>query len=389
MNALPLLRLTVHVPRAHGDDVRARYGIEDGSKALAADVARRLERIGYPNALAVTVDPTEPTIATALARPRAPVKASDGTITVVGTTLVDEPSSRDGVARSSFDVGTRADDDELLRRALDGETNPRHLDGIASSFEPCFPVSASLLRAKAMLLELRAEHHRREANAHNAGLRLPFVATVMPTGYALADLTRRHARWAEVETMWRELADSADCPQAWRRLPTATPQEAKQAGVDLARFERETGEPHEPLRDRVRTSASRIADQPLQRLYFPVDEPPNDLVGKLARTCVVDVGLGVRVVCPTRLRLVLPPEPRDGFVSNTALKLANGLMKPRWSGIRNEGRLSSLQSDLTTRRRGEDERVRLRAVAQMRRADSALDRRRWIEWYRRADAMNA
>jgi hypothetical protein len=53
----------------------------------------------------------------------------------------------------ALDAGLSPDEMTAIRNAVTHETIPANLNGFASTFEPMFPVAASVLRAKAAELQ--------------------------------------------------------------------------------------------------------------------------------------------------------------------------------------------------------------------------------------------
>lgn len=137
--------------------------------------------------------------------------------------------------------------------------------------------------------------------------------------------------------------------------------------------------PREVLHDEVKRAICTLMAKPdadLKNMPAPVVA--------LARDCLTELGRGVWVVRPIDLYAALPVEGDEGFVSPTALQLALAQTKPIWSGVAATKKvpavLATVGPDQANKR---DARQRMRAKNQMERANRALERRRWVEWYKK------
>ena len=143
--------------------------------------------------------------------------------------------------------------------------------------------------------------------------------------------------------------------------------------------------PKEVLQDEVRRAVWTICSEPETLegepetlLFFPPE------IVALARCLVREVGWGVWIADPTSLAIALPPTGREGFVSPSALQLSLATQKPHSARVWNISKVREKMSALEAEGASPDA---LRARNQLERADRAIERRRWIEWYRRAAPM--
>ena len=321
----PLGRYRARVPLPYVQTFRERYG-SDGQRAMLADVERRVRKDG-PVLLAMQ-DPSDPTTVTVLARGGA---RSDDVVEVMSGEPVEEPSSW-GLAFGPVDVplepGMLDEEARAVSVALRIERNPRHLEGFAHTCDPYLPTAATLLRRRAAILEpgVDARTDSRSANVDDARTALGNMA---PTG-----------------------------------LPTdLTNLEIKRTACALANGEDAAGIP---------VSMIMVAQTTLTRTH----------------TRLAEGGTGARepvyVIDHAAMLAVCPPTGNEVFVSPTAAQLALAQTKPRISGVARFERARSLFDEL---RRGdvppEDRMQLLLARAMLEKARSCIERRRWVEWYRK------
>lgn len=321
-----LYRVHVHVPESHTRRVRSVFG-ERGQKALLADVRARLTKLGFQPPLLTTQDPTRIDHFTALARGTGRLRKTDGVASVRSFERVEEPP-RAVVGALPLDHGLRPDEAEIVNHALLRERNPRHLGGLASTLEPWFPASASLLRAKAEQIE------RRVAMTPERTKALLMQVFKMPLAEGLAEA--RAAFEADVARL---------------KLPFGVVREQMKQAVT----KRVLGEAGTFVTPSVRRFAEKVVQ---------------DIPGLR----------DIRVVTPQAAAVAFPPHEEDGFVSPSALQLALALQKPEWSGVREQGRIPKAVAEIQNPKVSVQG---LKARSQLERATKAIDRRRWIEWYRR------
>lgn len=236
----PPYRVRVRVPAEHVHAVRAAFG-EKGQRKLLADVSARLQRLGWGEVLSVMQDPTENTLFTLIARAPTKEKArtDDPLCTFVSAERVEEPLQQIRGLRTAgiLDPGLTEDEVWLVRHALLHEDNLRHVGGIASAFAPFFPIAASLLNAKATLMDSRPpalaqqlnEANRAAAEAiaghasglsagiHPASVRDQLLTpTVLPSAIGGMIRSATNGRWTDLEKGWDQLLTHASPTWALR-----------------------------------------------------------------------------------------------------------------------------------------------------------------------------
>jgi hypothetical protein len=418
-----LQRVSLRVPLGHVEAVRRAHGAA-GQKALLANVGQRLLRLGYGEVLAVVEDPTDAEAFTAIARRTndaflltLPAR-SDAVVRIVRTDSVEEPPR---LPRESgiLDPGLSQEELFTIRSALASDEDPRHLSGLATTLEPFYPIAASLLRAKAMLVETRnGMNAQRLAHANQAAATsIARTAEGQAPGMgasvlewmrgredgvgALQSVTQRETkgRWPEVQAMWAAFAPYTPRTwYGWDRMRVLlrgkdTPRTDAQLRANLGACARRTNMPLEVIEDEVRRAACLMIEEP-QNLFEDGRTPTMDPLRRIqiaqfppevqeaARRIVREVGLGLWIVDPERLRAILPPNGREGFVSPSALQLSLAAGKPEIAGVQDRQKARAILQDLNADR-GADRQRLLKAQAQMERANRAIERRRWIDWYQR------
>ena len=414
------IRTTVRVPLAYVRRTRQAHG-ENGQKALLADVGARATRMGLPDVRSVMQDPTNNELVRIVSQRPSTTLRTDEVVSVLRSDPVTPPPAFAPPAPGVMDPGLTGDELEAIRTALLHERNPRHLSGFASSCEPYFPISASLLRAKGILLECRARRNSarlKEANeraalqiAKRSGrngmvLHIQQVRSSVSVGQNLAELTTRESRgrWADVARMWPALC--VGIPQKYyslarmREVLRTAPRAAEPKSVaDLEVQAQKSSVPIDLLRDDVRRAACLMIQHPEYVLQdrrseaAPLDLEHEQLqrfspvVLDLARQVVSEIALGVWIVDPDKLRQICPPDEKQGFVSPSALQLALALSKPKHAQVIDASQ-ALLRNAVLQGERPRDAATTpvdlLKAQAQMDRATRAIERRRWVEWYRRA-----
>lgn len=415
------IRTTVRVPIAYVRSIRQAHG-ENGQKAMLADVKQRAIRMGLPDVRAVMQDPTNNELIRIVSRKPAAPLLRDDVVAPLQSHPVEAPPTFAPPAQGVMDPGLTGDELEAVRTALLHERNPRHLSGFASTLEPYFPVTASLLRTKGILLECRARRNSarlREANeraAHRTAQKsgrgtsaldyMRQVRTNASVGQDLSTLTERESRgqWKDVARTWPELCNNL--PE--RTYSLARMRELMQGSsktgepktaADLEAQAQTSGVPIDLLRDDVRRAACLMIQHPE---YVLQDRRPeaapleldheqlrkfSPVVLDLAKQIVREIALGVWIVDPDKLRSICPPDEKQGFVSPSALQLALALSKPRYAQVVDPPKVF-LRNAILQGERPRDATTSqvdlLKAQVQMDRATRAIERRRWVEWYRRA-----
>lgn len=269
----------------------------------------------------------------------------------------------------SLDHGLTVRELEALRHALAEETNPKHLGGFASTFEPDFPIAASLLRAKEALIKRRsigsvhqaADRKRRAERVSKA----PELARHPFEGFAPFK--------GDVPPFWEEFGDVVSrevSPHAvWLkgrvddRLPKVLSPREEAAGkvrALIVLFLRDPGLLRKTPAEIAR--AYKVSEAIANHALMAVNEWSDDL----------------RLVDPRYGRL-LPPAPRP---SPGALHLASAAIKPTLSPVSDVDTSIKLARE-TFRRAERGDPKAVKAKLTLGRATKAIDRERWIRWYDR------
>lgn len=422
-----MVRVTVRVPAAHIESVRAANPGR-GQRALLDDVARRAAAAGGLRSVRVALqDPTDETRFTVVGEAGAPRQA-DPLAHVERVRPVRPPPpplpAPGADAAGALDPGLTDDDRAVLHEALAVEDNPRHLAGLATTFEPFYPISSTLLRTKSQLLESRVRRNRARmidrnrssaartrtvlidrfgaAAAPAVDRLIAWTHAALPAASSAARIldSATPASWSDVRRMWRRLL--ADMPREWfqrDRLaalalsrsadgppPSTPPVDLNALRSSLDAYADATGLQRLVVYDEVRRLACRLIEE---GHHHAVDSDPRPLdparfakvprpILALATALVREVGLGLWLVCPERAR-ILPVTGRERDVSPSALQMAQAIWKPEMAQVANPGRIKERMEAL-----GRDSSPdAIRAKHQMEKAERALERRRWIEWYRR------
>ena len=399
-----LYRFTIRIPIQYVQQVRARYG-EMGQKALLAHVkSHATQSLGLMDVKTTIQDPTNNELFTLVARvnPNAR-RVSDPIVTLVKTEPVEEPpnlSTIDYRLSTSLEPGLTADETSTVRYALLSEDNPRHLSGFASTFEPYFPITASLLRTKSFLLECRALKNRAylwESNQAVArDLEQKFGQSVLTPcsgnlGKDLALYTHRYSpAWCDVAQNWTSL--SQVMPQKdWFKWSEVI--KSKESVESLYRQLEAWGTksriPMDALRLGIKRAICFFIDEPHLMFTAPATDCDRQRLSKLppqviniAKSLLEKKAIGVWTIDLDKYSGLFPPDPKDGFVSPSALQLVLASQKPGWSGVKRTDKIKTIFDDLNApyNDRGVNA---LKARDQIERASRAIERRRWVNWYHR------
>ena len=350
-------RVVVRVPDLYVERFRLTHA-ERTQPALLADIEGRLLRLatnGSGRVLTIIQDTTGPlgqTLFTAIGEWQRPPTAlmRDDVLQIVRVEQVEAPPpalTREGT-QIPWDSGLLPDEITMVENALLTERNPRHLHGIAHVLEPYFPAAASILDAKGDLVEQKVLMDRSAAR--------------------------------ELE---RAITDYRLTPQEVARI--------KHERERLAAYLSYALVPEMVAREEVKRGASSLIDpNGKPAATFPAGMP---LASLLPRTIAFQ-GRKLSIICPYALAEALPPSPEDGALNETAVQLALGAQKPQMSMIAVEnqipGRLRLIEGTAPVRIDvGRPlsilERKVLRARANLERARQAIERRRWVDWYRRRE----
>lgn len=325
-----LTRIVVRLPGEYQQQIRLRYGA-DSQKLILQGVREALAEVpGVVSVLLVTQDPTEQEMFKVIVRgsPQAST-AANGLVTVIASEQVSPTEvQRAEEFRPQFaplDTGMTADDQAAFEKALFNNGNIRHLRGLAYSFEPTFAVSGSVLRAKADLAERRV--------------------------HVTPDIAQNLLRAA-----WEPTAITAEPAKAAQKFMVgyAAPELARDVALDSAAAFIQGDKP-----DAAAFAVGR---------FFVKEIPSNS--GQQ----------GIFLLDPHVVRQAFPLTGDEGYVSPSALELVQAETKPWVSGVLSSNKVLPRLSDV--KNAGKNPQA-IRAQAMLVKARRAIDRRRWIEWYRR------
>lgn len=347
-------RVVVRVPDRYVEYFRRSHA-ERTQPQLLADVEGRIQRLASGRVLTTMQDPTGPaglTQFTIIGEWTAPptLAMRDDVLQIVRVEEVEAPPTalrREGT-RVPWDSGLLPDEVTMVENALLSERNPRHLHGIAATMEPYFPAAASILDAKGDLVEQKVLMDRSAARELEAAV-----------------------------------ADYALPPDLLAQIGA----ERDRLAAYVARF----GIPEMVAREEVKRTAGALIDPngKMPRGSLAAGTP---LASLLPRTIRFQ-NRPIKIICPYALRAALPPDPEDGALNETAVQLAIGAQKPKMTMIAVEqqipGRLRQVSAAPVRMDVGRPltlmERKYLRASANLERARQAIERRRWVDWYRRRE----
>lgn len=326
-----LYRVTATVPLGYVESVRGPRG-QDGQRALLDDVRARVGQLGFPNAILVSQDPTDNRVVRLIARRAGTPRSTDGLVQIGKVEAVDDAPSVDAKPDSratGLDPGMTADEVEAVRYALAREHHPGHLWGFATTLEPSFPVAATLLQSR-----------RRRLEEGSAAPSSPLSAERgKPDAESLARLERLREQALE--------------------------------------YGREHAIPPEIVREEIRRCVYLLASE-------QSGEAAPAFVAA-AEACVLGFGLVDREA----LAVVCPFVAKDVFVSPAAVHLTLARMKPEISGVSDAPRGRRIQKSLDQEPTAAERPQRLRARSAMAKAQKAIERRRWVEWYKRSRRMGS
>ena len=326
-------RAFLRIPPAYASAIRAPAGA-GGQQRFLVDVAHRLGWLGMRPVQLVVQDPTDASRLTAIGCVEKvdALKRSDGVMNIeaiepIAAPPEPEPPSED----PGLDAGLNRAEASAVRYALERDMNPRHLTGFASTLEPWFPVAASHLRVRSALLEPGA-----------------------------------HFRDVEPRAVSHEQLD--DARSAIERDATRGRLPLELARIDVkCAILRLVQEPHLP--NLARTSAERGAALAVRPVVVRTTGGPTEVL---------------RVADAARVLRLLPPEPRDGFVSPTALQLAMASTgKPEISGVLYRQlapkRVQAIENNASADPEARIELMYARDA--LHRAERCLERCRYVRWY--------
>ena len=125
---------------------------------LSEDLRTYVERAGFSPVMLATQDPSDAKVWTFIAKWNLSSSETfdQGPITFYQIQEVDDPPAtmtRPVDPPLQLDIGLLVDEIDAIRYALSRDSDPGHLTGFSATLSPEFPVAASLLRAKATLID--------------------------------------------------------------------------------------------------------------------------------------------------------------------------------------------------------------------------------------------
>jgi hypothetical protein len=342
--------------------VRDNSAPELSQKLLANELKTEMEIIGFPDVRLVTQDPTEPLVWNFIA-------GSDGQkclrtsskLVILSFEEVEEPPviKPHPESPSVLDSGIPYDEAHALAYALARDPDPRHLLAFAESFIPDFPIAVGLLLAKGRIVSA--------TKVAKAKVRVPVGE--------LRRLTKGLGE--EVQRMWGASGAIDTRATFSRKLPVDIQQIVKDtSALGQERLDKEL----RPLLATMLITPVFIqstSDQLSQR--FKVS--PATARAALASTRMLGAS-GFGIIEPDILRRILPGAPIP--ISATAINLVQASKSPFKAGVTNTSMVTSRINDLNQRAQEGDPQALL-AKEHIARATKLLDRRKWIENYRRQE----
>ncbi len=195
-----------------------------------ADLQSRVESMGFSDTKLVTPDPTDRGVATLITRWMLDSSEVFDTpeVKLFQLEAVQEPpaavkTSGDETSHPALDGGLTGQDIEAIKWALISDDDAKHLGGFASTFEPDFPIAASLLRTKAALANARSMGSvlAGEAREKSAKMveRFKRAATAVGVGLGADDWAQRLSS-STLETL-KKLTDKLVPGETWEKYRAA------------------------------------------------------------------------------------------------------------------------------------------------------------------------
>ena len=308
-----LYRFTIRVPTEYIKQVRTKFG-ESGQKALLANIkSRASNHLGLFDIKTIIQDPTNNELFSLVSRvnPQAQKPYIDPVITVAKIERVEEPPTLTQSINQSLEPGLTPDEAFVVRHALLTENNPRHLSGFASTFEPYFPITASLLRTKSFLLECRVLANRKklwEANSQLArNLERKFGQGVLkPCSNNLATDLGNYTRlycpaWQDISQNWGNFCQVLPQSHWYKSSDAIRPRDSIETLYrQLELWSVKSKIPMEVLRLGIKRAICLFIDEPSLMFSAPVTDYDRDRLAKLppqviniAKSLLVENGIGV------------------------------------------------------------------------------------------------
>lgn len=262
---------------------------------------------------------------------------------------------------AELDEGLTNDDAHAILHALRKDDNPKHLGGFASVVDDEYPIAAGLLRAKARLATLRMAARRKGGiSADMAPLVRAFRALDIP----LEPYQDVFTSLAGYKTPFQPTASEPGAIERLRGMQT--PEMIAQLHQALSLFTRKP--------DRLAVKDAEVASE---LKVSPIS------VAAAREMLILLPGL-VLVVDPIKRKLVGPLTRKP--LTMAALQLAHATRRPVLSRVTRPDALKNRFRQIGV---GKQQGVEGAEEAQglLDRADKALSRRQWVEWYKRMDKL--
>lgn len=292
----------------------------------------------------------------------------------------------------TLDIGLTVNELAMVKEALAHETSPKHLGGIASTFEPDYPITASLLRAKSAVMgrrsmgsARRAEIAEKHAKRYKKIPSREAALSLVHLGPALREVGKgdvpdwvgEHSNLLKAEVSpWRVWVltqrkgplTKADFDEARYHYPRqrVSAEEAHRIRCLVGLFIKDGG--------LLRKTPAEIAKA------YKVTE--NE--ARFALASVRELTDDIRVATP--LLRQLPPATRP---SKEALRLAATVLKPVHTKTitPEETKVGIEKARAIIHGAAEGHEHAKRARQELGRAGKLIERRRWIQWYNRRKSV--
>jgi hypothetical protein len=263
--------------------------------------------------------------------------------------------------------------------ALAEDDDPKHLGGIAASFEPDFPIAAALLRAKAVLT-LAGKQRTKRCAACGRQARFESKDTQSCSDACTERMSAPDVPSYEVTLSTLEKASAGLGPsvtEMWRKFLPAL--EGLGARVVPPREPPPPASEVVPEPDALRKVLAALVKDVSLMVKSP-EELSKELgvvlgIVKLAKSLVMVLPGGIALVRPA-LKLPRPVTPPS------ALVLAHAAMRPTLSRVAKPKKIGTRLRDIRSEAKAGDLKGMM-ALEMLQRAEKAIDRRKWVDWHKR------
>lgn len=348
---------------------------------------------GFSPVLLAYADPTDPGLWTLLGRWTGQAQPSPGAgpVQLLGAEAVEDPPSPSARMQvPGLDRDLLHEEVEILRHALSIDDDPKHLGGIASSFEPDFPIAAALLRAKAVLTLASKQRTKRcaacgrqarfeteKAEGEEKTLSCSDACTErLKAGAPDYETTIQALEKASsglglgVSTMWRKFLPALEGLGARVVPPREPPPPVSEVVPDA-----------DALRKVLSAMTKNVSLTAKSTEELSKELGVVEGLVKLAKSLMVVLPGGIALVRPA-LKLPRPETPPS------ALVLAHASMRPTLSRVAKPKQIGRRLRDIRTEAKSGDAQGMM-ALEMLQRAEKAIDRRKWVDWHKRFKAAEA